>query len=93
MLKMCLAISALAIGLSAMPARAGDKAGEPRVTTEAAVRMIGNLTYTEILRRAWRNGWRFTPEQIESGYRRHFEELKLQLIDQGFLILGGEAGV
>lgn len=93
MMKMCLSILALVAVLSATPAQAGEAARKPRVTTEAAAKMISDLTYTDILRQAWRKGWRFTPEQIESGYRRHFEEFKLVLMDQGFSILGAEDGV
>jgi hypothetical protein len=37
-------------------------------------------------------GWRYTPTQIENGYRRHFEEFKLQLIDQKYTIVVGDAG-
>jgi hypothetical protein len=54
--------------------------------------MMSAMAYTELLRQALGKGWRYTPEQIECGYRRHFEEFKLQLLDQGYTIVVGEAG-
>jgi hypothetical protein len=65
--------------------------GKTKVVSEAAVRTMSDLTYEELLGQAVRKGWRYTPEQIKSGYSRHFEEFKLQLIDQGYRIELGEA--
>ena len=63
-----------------------------KIVFEQAVKAASNAEYEDILRQAWSKGLRFTPEQIERGARRHFEELKLQLIDEGYVILAGEAG-
>jgi hypothetical protein len=63
-----------------------------RIVFEQALKAASNAEYKDILRQAWSKGLRFTPEQIERGARRHFEELKLQLIDKGYVILAGEAG-
>jgi hypothetical protein len=92
MLKISLTILALATALCAVPVRAGDNARKPHVATEATVKMISDLTYTEILRQAWRKGWRYTPEQLESGYSRHLEEFKLRLIGQGVIVVSGDVG-
>ena len=78
--------------LIATPVHAGDTAGNHKVIFEAVVRIASDNTYMKIMRQAWSKGWRFTSEQIEDGARRHFEELKLQLVDQGYIILPGEAG-
>jgi hypothetical protein len=83
---------ALLAAAVALPAHAGDKATARKLISEAAARMVSELTYTELLRQAMSKGWRYTPEQIERGYRRHFEEFKVQLIDQGYTIVVGEAG-
>jgi hypothetical protein len=86
------AMALLAAATIVQPLHAGDRAAVHKVISEAEARMISEMTYAELLGQALKKGWRFTPEQIESGYRRHFEEFKLQLIDQGYTILAGEAG-
>jgi hypothetical protein len=92
MIKPYFAVLAIVATLLAGSAGAGEQTKRHGVVTEAAVRMVSDLTYTELLSQALRKGWRYTPEQIQSGYRRHFEEFKLQLIDQGYMILAREAG-
>lgn len=87
-----IAMLALLVAVAAQPAQAGEKAKAQKLVSEAAARIVSELTYTELLRQAMSKGWRYTPEQIERGYRRHFEEFKLQLIDQGYTIVVGEAG-
>jgi hypothetical protein len=82
------AVAALAVA----PAFAGEKSSNPKLITESTAKLVSDLNYTELLRQAIEKGWRYTPAQIKNGYRRHFEEFKLQLIDQGYTILVGEAG-
>jgi hypothetical protein len=91
-MKLRTALLALLVAAAAQPVRAGDEATAWKLVSEATVRMVSEATYTELLRQAMSKGWRYTPEQIERGYERHFEELKLQLIDQGYRIVIGEAG-
>ncbi len=43
--------------------------------------------YADILARAARNGWNYTPESIDSGSKRHFGEIRLQLIAVGYEIV------
>src|SRR5688500_5082861 len=90
MSKSCAMALVITAALIATPVHASD--GDRQVVFEAAVRIASDNAYMEIVRQAWSKGWRFTPEQIEDGAKRHFEELKLQLIDQGYIILPGEAG-
>jgi hypothetical protein len=79
---------ALAIAVLAPPAIAADA----RTVLESDVRALSDATYGELLRQACSKGHWYTPEQMENGYRRHFEELKLRLQDEGYIILVGEAG-
>ncbi|WP_139032272.1 hypothetical protein [Mesorhizobium amorphae] len=43
--------------------------------------------YADLLASAARNGWDYTPESIVSGSKRHFDEMKLQLIAAGYEIV------
>jgi hypothetical protein len=92
MIKSYFAVPVIAAMMLAGAATSGEKIETARIVSEAEVRMVSDLTYAELLSQALERGWRYTPEQIESGYRRHFEEFKLQLIDRGYTILVGEAG-
>ena len=87
--------AALAV-LSAMiaqPVFAETKSSLSMLVAEGEVRAISDFVYTELCRQAISKGWRFTPEQLENGYRRHLEEFKVRLIDQGLEIVPGEVGV
>ncbi|MBW8910018.1 MAG: hypothetical protein JF620_13550 [Mesorhizobium sp.] len=43
--------------------------------------------YADILTSAARKGWTYAPAAIDSGSKRHFEEMKLQLTAAGFEIV------
>jgi hypothetical protein len=58
-----------------------------KVISESEVRAVSAALYSDILVRACRHGWRYPRAQIENGFKRHFEELKLQLVHQGYTIL------
>ena len=58
-----------------------------RAIPENVVRTASARLYADILSRACRKGWRYPRTQIENGFRRHFEELQLQLIDQGYTVV------
>ncbi|MER8388774.1 hypothetical protein NKG60_04990 [Mesorhizobium sp. M1428] len=58
-----------------------------KLISEDAMRAVSAELYSDILIRACRNGWRYPRSQIESGFKRHLRELKLQLIDQGYTIV------
>jgi hypothetical protein len=92
MAKSCALVLSIVAALIAAPAHASDNSGDRMVIFEAAVKIVSDDAYMEILRQGWSKGLRFTPEQVESGGRRHFEELKLRLIDKGYVILPGETG-
>ena len=86
------ALAIVAALVAGVPAWAGDNASNRNVVYEAAVRAVSDDAYMEIVRQAWSKGLRFTREDIEKGARRHFEEFKLQLINESYTILPGEAG-
>ena len=86
------AVFAMLALLASGTVEAAEQTTQPKIVFEQAVRAASDAEYREILRQAWSKGLRFTPEQIKRGARRHFEELKLQLIDKGYVILAGEAG-
>jgi len=73
-------------------ANADSRANQQQTLTEAEVKQVSDAVYTWILEQSAMKGHRFSPEQIQSGYRHHLEELKLQLIDRGYIILAGEGG-
>ena len=85
------AIVTLVLAVAATPACAGSSK-QPKIITEAEAKMLSDAVYTWLLDQAIKKGHYYSPEVIASGYRRHFEELKMQLIDQGYTILAGEAG-
>ena len=91
MKRLLLAVMAMTLVLASSRAEAADKPGR-RFISEAALHRLSDLVYEEILRQAQTKGWHYTPEQIASGHRRHFEEMKLRFIDDGYVILAGEAG-
>jgi hypothetical protein len=91
-IKLCLAILTLIAAVSATPVCANGSSQQPKITTEAEVKRLSDAVYTWLLEQAIRRGHHYSAEVIASGYKRHFEELKVQLIDQGYTILAGEAG-
>ncbi|MER9236949.1 hypothetical protein NKI56_34010 [Mesorhizobium sp. M0622] len=60
-----------------------------KLISEDATRAVSAELYSDILIRACRNGWRYPRSQIENGFKRHLRELKLQLVDQGYMIVPG----
>jgi hypothetical protein len=59
--------------ISCGPASVGLLAGRESCLNKALKE--SNAECEDILRQAWSKGWRFTPEQIERGARRHVEAL------------------
>jgi hypothetical protein len=58
-----------------------------KLISEEAVRIASARLYSDILIRACLNGMRYPRSQIESGFKRHLSEMKLQFADQGYVIL------
>ncbi len=80
------------MAVSASPVCAGGSSKYPKIIAEAEAKGLSDAVYAWLLDQAIRKGHHYSPEAIASGYKRHFEELTLQLIDQGYTILAGEAG-
>ena len=81
-------LSGLAL-LQAALAVAEDRPGKILITEET-IRTVSAHIYANLLSQAYEKGWRYPKHQIESGFRRHFDELKQQLIAQGFTIIPTE---
>jgi hypothetical protein len=73
------------LGLHAAPSP--SFASGCRQLLESDVKIASMVAYADILANAARNGWDYTPESIVSGSKRHFEELKVQLIAVGYEIV------
>jgi hypothetical protein len=91
-MKGCLAIFSLIVALAATPVCADSGSKQPKTITEAEAKRLSDAVYAWLLDQAIGKGHHYSPEAIASGYSRHFEELRVQLIDQGYTILAGEAG-
>src|SRR4051812_6156653 len=78
---------ALGLALSTGPSPPQAAGNDGRAVPQKGWRTASARLYSDILSRACRNGWRYPRTQIENGFRRHFEELKLQLIDQGYIVV------
>jgi hypothetical protein len=61
-----------------------------KTISEAAVKQASAKQYSDILIRACRNGWRYPRSKIDNGFKRHLEELILQLIENGYVIVPDE---
>jgi hypothetical protein len=73
------------LGFSAAPSP--SFASGCRQLLESDVKIASMRVYVDILANAAAKGWNYTPESIVSGSKRHFEEMKLQLIATGFEIV------
>jgi hypothetical protein len=51
------------------------------------VRTVSARLYSDILEAACLNGRRYPRSQIESGFKRHFDEMRLMLIGEGYTIV------
>ena len=65
-----------------------SKDGLPyRPISEEAVRTAIAQLYSNILKIACVHGRRYPRSQIESGFKRHFEETKLTFVQEGYIIV------
>ena len=83
---------ALIVTTLACPAAAGEGFGPQKTISEADLRRMSAVAYTELLRQAAGKGHTYSAKSVANGYRRHLEELRLRLIGAGYTILAGEAG-
>jgi hypothetical protein len=83
---------ALALLLSHVPGSLPGHAVTPhKVIFEDDARMISARLYSAILINACRSGWRYPLSRVKRGFKRHFDEFKLQLASSGYTIVPGRA--
>jgi len=61
--------------------------GTYKSVSEETVRVVSAQMYSDILRRACLQGLRYPSSQIESGFKRHFEEMRLTFVNEGYTIV------
>jgi hypothetical protein len=76
-------IMSLSLGIFAAPLLAG----EPHSITEAELRDLSNAEYIALISDAGDKNLDYTPDEIASGLRRHYQERKARFIDVGFKVL------
>lgn len=78
----------LAAMLVASAGRCWSKDKQPyKPIAEEAVRTASARLYSDILKQECLQGRRYLRSQIESGFRRHFEETRLTLVQEGYTIV------
>lgn len=87
-MKTCL-LAAFLLVLS--PVSAWPQETSKPFISEEVVRILSARAYSDLLLQAYQKGWRYPRSQVENGFKRHFEELKLQLIAQGYQIVTDDA--
>ena len=92
LMKTCLAALTIISALLCGTAYAQENSRHQKTLTEAQVRTMSDALYTDLLQQSYMKGHRFPQAQIENGYKRHLEEFRLRLIQDGYTILVGNAG-
>ena len=87
MTKSSILAAMLVLALSAGPGLTQGTQRDGKLMSENAVRTASAQLYSDVLARACRNGWRYPRSQIENGFKRHLEELRSQLVVQGYTIV------
>ncbi|WP_426235539.1 hypothetical protein [Pararhizobium sp. DWP1-1-3] len=83
---------ALALVFSSVPPSSpGDELSPGKIISEDDARIISGRLYSAILVKACRNGWRYPLSRVKSGFKRHFTEFKLQLVNNGYIVVPGGA--
>lgn len=90
MRKLLIAVGIMALG--ATQSATADKFRPRKFISEATVKLASAMAYSNLIEQARRKGWQYRESDIEVGFKHHFEELSLRLIDEGYTILPSEAG-
>ena len=64
-----------------------DIVSHRKTISEVEVRILSARLYRNILITACKNGWRYPRKQLAHGFKRHLQELKLQLSNHGYTIV------
>src|SRR5262245_7075048 len=86
MLRSTIAVAICAAELIGMPLLVSVDEASGKRLSRLPVRAASDRLYSDILLRACSNGWRYTTEQLESGFRRHLSEFTVQLLATGYVI-------
>lgn len=73
------------------PCLSGEVTHHGKVISQEDAQIVSARLYSAILIRACQNGWRYPLKQVRSGFKRHFEEFKLQLSNDGYTIVSTTA--
>lgn len=87
MTRLSVLTAILVLSVSAGPCLSEGTQTNGKLISEDAVEAASAELYSDILVRACRNGWRYPRSYVENGFRRHLAELKLQLVDQGYIVV------
>ena len=87
MTKLSVLTAILMLPVSAQPCLSKGAHTDSELISEEAVRTASAALYSDILAQACRKGWTYPRSQIESGFRRHLRESKLQLVSQGYTVV------
>lgn len=85
----CITLALVLSGTS--PCLSGDEVTRGKMISQEDARILSARLYSDILVRACQNGWRYPLKQVRSGFKRHFEEFKLQLSNGGYTIVSTSA--
>jgi hypothetical protein len=85
MARVCAIAIFVGLVVSAMPGVAATERCGVYIS-ESNVQIASISAYVDLLFQSYEKGWRFAPRQVENGFRRHFEELKLRLENEGYAI-------
>lgn len=77
----------VALICSTPPCLSENIAPRQKTISEEEVRILSARLYRNILITACRNGWRYPRKQVVHGFKRHFQELRLQLSNDGYTIV------
>ncbi|MCV9961077.1 hypothetical protein OIU34_04115 [Pararhizobium sp. BT-229] len=69
------------------PCLSGEEERPGKVILQEDARILSARLYSAILIRACQNGWRYPLKHVRNGFKRHFEEFKLQLSNDGYTIV------
>jgi hypothetical protein len=62
-------------------------AGEDQSITEEHLRALSDAEYIALITDPNQAGWDYTPEQVASGLKRHYQERRARMIDVGFTVV------
>jgi hypothetical protein len=62
-------------------------ADEQQSITEEQLRRLSDAEYIALITDASDAGWSYTPEEVASGLKRHYQERKARMIDVGFTVV------